>query len=180
MLNSQLHVDLNVNAGLIVADEWHPQYHGMAEETPFQQRFRAVIAHLGAKSSTGLAKKLGVTDNPNAVAWNWFNREGRLPEAYRKPLNKLGVSIDWLNAGDGKMVVGIPSHTQSQAGGLNAEKLADLLETVEAAIAQSGRQVPVRTKARLVAALYGDEQASAAGSAQAVQAALASILATLE
>lgn len=180
MPNSQLQVDYNVNALLIVADERRPQYLGMTDETPFQQRFRALISHLGAKSSTGLAKKLGVTDNPNAVAWNWLNRQGRLPEAYRKPLSKLGVSIDWLNAGEGRMLVTNVALHQSQAGGLNTEKLANLLETVEAAIAQSGRQVPVRTKARLVAALYGDEQASAAGSTQAVQAALTSILATLE
>ena len=66
----------------------------------------------------------------------------------------------------------IPSQPQR----LDTEKLADLLETVEAAILQSRRQVPVRTKARLVAALYADEQASAAASAQAVQAALSSIL----
>lgn len=67
----------------------------------------------------------------------------------------------------------------SQPARLDTEKLADLLETVEAAIIQSRRQIPARTKARIVAALYADEQASAAASPQAVQSALSSILSSL-
>lgn len=88
-----------------------------------------------------------------------------------------GVSIDDLVGRDLSMEGVIPP---SQAVGLDVAKLADLIETVEMAIERSGRRLPAKTKARLLAALYGDDQASAASSAQAVQAALASILATLE
>jgi len=88
-----------------------------------------------------------------------------------------GVSVDDLINRDLSMegVIGV-----SQPVGLEVAKLADLIETVEVAIERSGRRLPAKTKARLLAALYGDDQASAASSAQAVQAALASILATLE
>ncbi|ADV26988.1 helix-turn-helix domain protein [Pseudoxanthomonas suwonensis 11-1] len=87
----------------------------------------------------------------------------------------LGVSLSYLETGKGPKAGG-----PSQDSGLDVEKLTDLLETVEAAIAKSGRVVPPRIKARLVATLYRDEQASAAASAQAVQAALAGLLISME
>lgn len=87
----------------------------------------------------------------------------------------LGVSLSYLETGKGPKSGG-----ESQPAGLDVEKLTDLLETVEAAIAKSGRVVPPRIKARLIAALYRDDQASAASSAQAVQAALAGLLISME
>lgn len=89
----------------------------------------------------------------------------------------FGVSVDDLL---GRDLEAMGPSVPSQPAGLDVGKLTDLLDTVEAAIAQSRRQVPSRTKARMVAALYSDERASAAGSAEAVQAVLASILATME
>lgn len=67
----------------------------------------------------------------------------------------------------------------SQSVGINTTKLTDLIETVEAAIADSRRAVPPRIKARLVARLYGDEMAAGA-SAEAIQTLLTSILVSLE
>ncbi|MEJ7808517.1 MAG: hypothetical protein WKG03_21670 [Telluria sp.] len=67
----------------------------------------------------------------------------------------------------------------SQPVGIDAAKLADHLDLVEAAIALGGKKIPTITKATLLAALYGDEQAEA-GSAQAVQALLAIILSSTE
>jgi len=129
---------------------------------------------------TRLAK--GMTQEALAMACGWSGQSrianyesgsasAREPKVSEVPLlaKALGVSV-------AELFDEVPSQSQR----LDAEKLADLLATVEAAIAQSGRQVPVRTKARLVAALYVDEQASVAGSAQAVQAALASILSLME
>jgi transcriptional regulator with XRE-family HTH domain len=89
----------------------------------------------------------------------------------------LGVSIRWLETGKGPKTD--EEAKPSQPERLDTEKLIDLMETVEAAIIQSGRQIPTRTKARIVAALYADEQASAAASGQAVQAALSSLLSSL-
>lgn len=68
----------------------------------------------------------------------------------------------------------------SQPVGLDVGKLADLLGTVEAAVEKSGIKLAPRVKARLVSTLYVDKEASAAASAQAVQAALVGILATME
>lgn len=87
----------------------------------------------------------------------------------------LGVSLSYLETGRGSRE-GEPS----QPVGLDIAKLTDLLETVEAAAEKAGVRLPPRVKARLVASLYGDKEASAAASAQAVQAALVSILATME
>lgn len=93
-----------------------------------------------------------------------------------KLAERLAVNPDWLETGRGVKEVG----AASQPVGLDVAKLTSLLETVEAAVTQARKIVPARTKARIVAALYADEQASAAGSAEAVRATLASILATLE
>lgn len=68
----------------------------------------------------------------------------------------------------------------SQSVRLNVEKLANLIETVEAAVTQSRRQLPAHTKAKIIATLYSHDQAAAASSPQAVQVALASILASME
>ncbi len=68
----------------------------------------------------------------------------------------------------------------SQSVGLDVGKLADLIETVEAAVAQSRRPLPARTKAKIIATLYSHDQAAAASSPQAVRVALASILASME
>lgn len=73
-----------------------------------------------------------------------------------------------------------PSPSPSQSTGLDVGKLADLLGTVEAAVEKARIKLPPMVKARLVATLYADKEASAAASAQAVQAALVGILATME
>ena len=57
--------------------------------------------------------------------------------------------------------------------------LADLIETVEGAIADSGRTIPSRIKARLLARLYVEDRAAGA-SPEAIQALLTGILVSLE
>jgi transcriptional regulator with XRE-family HTH domain len=63
----------------------------------------------------------------------------------------------------------------SQPMGPDPDKLADLIEALEAAAIQARREIPPRTKARLVASLYASN-----ANRETVKAALASILATLE
>jgi len=88
----------------------------------------------------------------------------------------LGVSVHWLETGKGPKV----SKPPSQPAGLDVGKLTDLLGTVEAAIEEAGVRVPPRVRARLVATLYVDQEATAAASAEKVGAALLGILATME
>ena len=88
--------------------------------------------------------------------------------------NVLGTTAEYLMTGRGG------GARASQPMGLDVAKLADLLATVEAATGKAGVRLPPRVKARLVASLYADKEASAAASAQAVQAALVGILATME
>ncbi len=87
----------------------------------------------------------------------------------------LGVQLSYLETGKGGK-----EPAASQPAGLDVAKLADLLGTVESAIASARVTVAPMVKARLVASLYADKEASAASSARAVQAALASILSTME
>lgn len=68
----------------------------------------------------------------------------------------------------------------SQPVGLDTAKLTSLIETVEAASAQTRKDVPARLKARLIATLYADNPELAASAPVAVQALLSSILSTVE
>lgn len=83
---------------------------------------------------------------------------------------KLGVSSHWLETGKGKKEPQLVDPSQSV--GLDVTKLTDLIETLEAAAVQAGRDIPPRTKARVLASLYASN-----ASREAVVAALASIFA---
>lgn len=82
------------------------------------------------------------------------------------------VSLNWLLTGSEARQ---PSAQESQPVGLDVDRLTDLIETVEAAQIQASRAMPPRMKARIVASLYASNV-----SRDAVNAALAGILATLE
>lgn len=88
----------------------------------------------------------------------------------------FGVSVDDLLTRD--LERDGPS-SASQPAGIDAAKLADLIETVEGAIADSGRTIPTRIKARLLARLYVEDRAAGA-SAEAIQSLLTGILVSLE
>lgn len=152
----------------LVGEQW-----GMAKMHPSMQRLYAAAARLPQpiRQQAELAKRLNTSSQ---VINNWEARGISLKGA-NKVQAQLGISSTWILSDEGPEVA-----PASQSMGLDVEKLADLLETVEDAIAMSRRQVPARTKARVVAALYADERVSAAGSAEAVSAVLAGILATLE
>lgn len=68
----------------------------------------------------------------------------------------------------------------SQSAGLDVAKLADLLGSIEAALKKFRAELSPKKKARLVATLYADKEASAAASPEAVEAMLIGILATME
>ena len=86
----------------------------------------------------------------------------------------LGTSAEYLMTGKG------PRRASSQPVGLDVAKLNELLGTLEAAVEKARVRLPPRVKARLVASLYADQEASAASTPQAVESALIGILATME
>ncbi|MBO1748927.1 helix-turn-helix domain-containing protein [Stenotrophomonas indicatrix] len=107
----------------------------------------------------------------------------RSPEMHVGPLAAaLGVLPGDITRRVDEMVglAPAPVPQPSQAVGLDVEKLTDMVETVESAIAKSGKSISPRTKAKLIVAMYRDEHASTAASSQAVQAALFSLLASME
>ncbi|MDR6094925.1 helix-turn-helix transcriptional regulator [Stenotrophomonas sp. SORGH_AS_0321] len=89
----------------------------------------------------------------------------------------FGVSMDDLVSRDLELE---GDSRPSQPVGLDSGKLAALIETVEAAVAQSRRAVPPRLKAKMIAALYAHDPELAASTPQTVQALLASILTMVE
>lgn len=167
---------------LVDADERHINHRLMDEKEQFQRRFDAAMRHGGATKRAQFGRLLGMDGDPKTVGsklYNWYSRDYKIPDAMRKPLAGLGLSIDWINTGDGEMVIAVTPPRQSQLAGLDVAKLAGLIETVDSATAGTRLARDSKTKARLVVALYMDEQAMAAGPA-AVSAMLASILASME
>ncbi|KRG38876.1 hypothetical protein ARC78_15160 [Stenotrophomonas pictorum JCM 9942] len=74
--------------------------------TDFQRRFEEAMAHAGvANNRAAFGVKLGLEGNQNQKLYNWFKRDQRVPDDQRRPLAALGISIDWLNNGDGEMFV---------------------------------------------------------------------------
>lgn len=74
--------------------------------TEFQRRFEKVMEHTGAaKNRAAFGTKLGLEGNQNQKLYNWYKRDQRVPDDQRRPLAALGISIDWLNEGEGEMLV---------------------------------------------------------------------------
>lgn len=82
----------------------------MNEVAPFQQRFKEAMAYVGASTRAAFGALLGITDHANQKLYNWYTRDQRVPDDQRKALAAIGISIDWLNNGEGEMVVGRISH----------------------------------------------------------------------
>lgn len=104
------------------------------------------------------------------------NRGGVPPERASRVAQLLGVgpadvSLGWRRLRD--------EFAASQPAGLDLAKLTSLLETLEAAIQKSGREVPANTKARLIVSMYADEQALST-STKVVEAELAKLIASME
>lgn len=115
MRDSQLDVDRRVNFLFVVADGRSSDHGRMNGQVlnHYQLRFMQAVRHaVGSPNRTAFATRLGVEENAKQIASNWFNRDQRIPSEYRKALNDLGLSIDWINDGEGEMVT---RPVQSQA-----------------------------------------------------------------
>ena len=145
---------------------------GMDASTARTSNIRHLVAEAGGPAEW--ARRYGGTRWAQAQVSQWIsdaNPEGiggRLARDLETAMSLPHGALDRPNA------------DLSQSVGLDVAKLTSLIESLEIAIAKVGHPVAARTKARLLARLYSDDQASAASSAEALQAALASILATLE
>lgn len=84
----------------------------------------AAVGHPGNRAA--FARALGYEDNPAQVAKNWFARDKGLPDSVRKPLAQLGLSLDWINDGDGEMLIGerAVASTAIRSSYVRAEQLA--------------------------------------------------------
>lgn len=79
------------------------------EPTPFQRRFDAAMEYAGAPGNrAAFGAMLGLGANQNQKLYNWYKRDQSIPDAQRKPLAAIGISIDWINTGEGEMIVSSP------------------------------------------------------------------------
>ncbi|WP_282259681.1 helix-turn-helix transcriptional regulator [Stenotrophomonas sp. PS02301] len=80
----------------------HQQMVDESAKSPFQQRFDAVLAAMdvpGNRAAWG--RKIGITSGQ--TLYNWYERDQKIPEKERKRLAQFGMSIDWINDGEGQM-----------------------------------------------------------------------------
>lgn len=82
--------------------------------TAYQERFMAAMSAAGCDGNRAAFVRLaGYKDNAAQVGRNWFDRDHRVPDAARKPLASIGLSIDWINDDEGQMR--IPATSVSRA-----------------------------------------------------------------
>lgn len=137
-------------------------------------RVRDAIASIG-RPKAEIAEALGVSKQ----AVTGWETTGRISRGSLSGLAKLaGLPLEHFVRPSAAEILSTPP--PSQPGRLDVDKLTDLIETVEAAVLQSGRTLPPRTKARVLARLYMNDQAQAASSPEAVRTLLASLLDVLE
>lgn len=76
-------------------------------KTPFQVRFEAAMEHLEVGTNrAAFGKKIGLTSGTaGQKLYNWYTRDQRIPDGQRKALAQVGLSIDWINDGDGEMIL---------------------------------------------------------------------------
>lgn len=126
-----------------------------------------------------LAAKAGTTQ-PTISKWSrLYASQSKAEPGFRsmaKLCAALGVSLDDLASRD--LETDGPAG-QSQPVGFDTAKLADLIETVEAAVSDAGRPMPPQQKAAVLATLYADSRVTGA-SDEAVRATLVSILLSQE
>lgn len=127
--------------------------------------YQATTVDGKAPTQAEIARRL---DTTSQAVNNWETR-GISHQGAQKAQRVFGVNAAWILTGSG------PVRVSSQPVGLDVAKLADLIETVEASAIQARRDIPPRTKARILASLYASN-----ASREAVDAALVSIFATME
>ncbi|WP_285301944.1 S24 family peptidase [Stenotrophomonas maltophilia group sp. Smal13] len=79
----------------------HQQMVDESEKSLFQQRFDAVMAAMKCPNRAAWGRKIGVASSQ--TLYNWYERDQKIPEKERKRLAQFGISIDWVNDGDGAM-----------------------------------------------------------------------------
>lgn len=100
---------------------------------------------------------------------NWDSR-GISCEGAIDAQARLGINAVWILTGDGS------PDMSSQSVGLDASRLATVLEIVEGAIADSRKRVPPMFKATMVKRVYDGQHLLNADTAPAVRAALAGLI----
>ncbi|HHA2894685.1 TPA: S24 family peptidase [Stenotrophomonas maltophilia] len=85
----------------------HQQMVDEPAKTPFQQRFDAVLQAMDVPNRAAWGRKIGIASGQ--TLYNWYERDQKIPEKERKRLAGFGISIDWVNDGEGQMQIGAPS-----------------------------------------------------------------------
>jgi len=140
---------------------------------PWAQRLHRCMVEAGSNQAA-LARACGI--KPGSVS-GWFGQGKPTKMISGDNLVAccllLGVSPAYIMTGKGA----VKGH--SQAARLDPAKLAGLIETVDASVKGTRFERDPRTKAKLVTAVYMDDQASDAG-AEAVAALIRGFLASVE
>jgi len=110
MPDSQLLVDSKVNFTFIAADGRSTQHGGMNDSHAFKQRLDAAVKAAGFNGRGAFAEHLGAkAETSKQTAQQWVSRS-KLPDKYRKPLEDMGLSLDWVN--DNVGTLHIPRQSQ--------------------------------------------------------------------
>lgn len=109
-----------------------------APKTRFQARFDAVLQHLNLPNRAAFARLLGIpAKSARSASFNWYDRGG-IPLKNREALERLGVSIDWLNDEAGEMLLEQPRLEFGAGADVRANTASALMRTHAFLSAQGG------------------------------------------
>ncbi|WP_337054022.1 hypothetical protein [Pseudoxanthomonas sp. USHLN014] len=133
----------------------------------FQARMDEAVQAVADGNRTRFAELIGATENPKQVGKQWHSR-GTIPAKYARALQALGLSIDYINHGEGKLLS--DASPASQPGGLDVPRLTLMIECLEGALLDAKRELDPARKARIVSLIYADP--GIGNTREAVQSAL--------
>jgi hypothetical protein len=153
MPTSKLHVEERVNIRFVDADG-RSINHALMHDTQsdFDHRLKQVVRHFGLKHRRQLAIELGVKpDTASQTAQRWVARR-KMPDKFHELLARRGISISWLNTGEGEMTTtnsasaGTKMQRSSQSPRLDPSTIVDAMKAMHVIHSDEERPPPDLTK----------------------------------
>lgn len=120
-------MDLKVNFSIIESDRRSTEHGPVTGLDDFSRRLQEAVDAIANGSRAAFAVGIGAGDNAKQVAQQWIAR-GKVPDKYRKLLSDKGISLDYINSGEGPLRIGLGQRDPSQSVGPDDANIAQAFD----------------------------------------------------
>lgn len=117
----------------------------------FRERLAEAVKAVAEGNRSKFAEMMGAGENAKQIGQLWHTR-GAIPPKYGRAMEALGLSIDYVNHGDGQLRTSAPP--PSQSGGLDPSKLDQSIRFLEEQFRLWGKDFQASERVGLIAAVY--------------------------